>query len=142
MWRLSGSRSNAVHDDTAVEPPGHPNRGALPDCGLDGRLQQPRRSETSGGPGRKEAPKRKKRVKRKKKKKKKKDSAWGVVVAVGDAHFLALLFDPLSHLAASAASLSASAAAAFCAAASALRAWPWAFLLVFSDPPFFAMSIA
>ena len=101
----------------------------------------------AGGPAGRKPPKRKKSVKRKKEKKKKekrkkKDGAWGVVVAVGDAYFLALLFDPLSHLAASAASLSASAAAAFCAAASALRAWPWAFLLVFSDPPFFAMSIA
>jgi len=59
------------------------------------------------------------------------------------AHFLALLFAPFSHLAASAASLSASADAAFFAAASALRAWPAAFLLLPpSAPPFFAMAIA
>ncbi len=34
-------------------PPATPHGGALPGCGLDGRLQQPRRSETSGGSGRK-----------------------------------------------------------------------------------------
>lgn len=58
----------------------------------------------------------------------------------GETHFLALLFAPLSHLTDSDASFSASAAAAFFAAVSALRAWPAAFLLLPSAPPFLAMA--
>jgi len=56
-------------------------------------------------------------------------------------YFLEFFLAPSSHFAASAASLAASASAAFLAAASALRAWPAAFLLLTSQPPFLPMVL-
>jgi len=58
-------------------------------------------------------------------------------------HFLALLFAPLDHSSASAASFFACSAADFAAAASAFRAWPAAFLPPTSSflPPILRQSV-
>ena len=62
-------------------PPATPHRGVLRGCGLDGRLQQPQRSETGGGGFRQEeAPPKRRKGERKKKAKKKRRCRWWLVV--------------------------------------------------------------
>ncbi len=140
MWRRcrrDGDAAARPRPNNGKGPPKPPTRSRV---GRGGRLwASTGRAAARWRGARREGSEKKKEGK---KKKEKIDGAVGCRVAsLRETHFFALLFAPLVHLASSAASRSASAAAAFCAAASALRAWPWAFLLVFSAaPPFFAMS--